>query len=176
MTDEIKLSLALKSKDPKRLETTFNYLFDKYKNLVLFVASSYLKSEEDALDVTQDTFINFINNANYVVNNIKSYLTKTARNLSLNLLKKQQRIVLVDDENELSYLNNLDELNHNDDFISLLRVMKTELDEEEIKIIFMHLIFGYTFNEIAKMIHLNEKTIKTKYYRAIKRINKLGGI
>lgn len=176
MEDELILKLALKSNDPKKLESTFNYFFNKYKNLVIFVSSSYLKNKEDALDVTQDTFVQFIKNSKFVISSVKSYLTKTARNLSLNLLKSKSKVFLSGDEDELNYLNNLNEENHNEDFILLLSSMKNVLSDDDIKIVLMHLVFGYTFLEISKKLNTNEKTINSKYYRALKKVNKLGGI
>ena len=46
------------SKD--KIDEMFNYIYDKYKPLLIFIASKYLNNPFDVMDVVQDTFIEFL--------------------------------------------------------------------------------------------------------------------
>lgn len=51
-----------------------------------------------------------------------------------------------------------------------IRMLFWELTQEERMIIAMHLFAGYTSKEIAKQLHMNENTVRSKESRALKRM------
>ncbi len=51
-----------------------------------------------------------------------------------------------------------------------IRMLFWELPQEERMIIAMHLFAGYTSKEIAKQLHMNENTVRSKESRALKRM------
>lgn len=53
---------------------------------------------------------------------------------------------------------------------AVVRAMFYELTEEERLIISMHLFAGYTSKEIARLLGLNENTVRSKESRALKRL------
>lgn len=53
---------------------------------------------------------------------------------------------------------------------AVVRAMFYELKEEERLIISMHLFAGYTSKEIARLLGLNENTVRSKESRALKRL------
>ena len=53
---------------------------------------------------------------------------------------------------------------------AVMRALFFELSEEERLIISMHLFAGYTGKEIAKMLGLNENTVRSKESRALKKL------
>lgn len=53
---------------------------------------------------------------------------------------------------------------------AVMRALFFELGEEERLIISMHLFAGYTSKEIAKMLGLNENTVRSKESRALKKL------
>ena len=56
----------------------------------------------------------------------------------------------------------------------IIKDLKASLREIEVKIILLHLLEVKTFNEISKIVSMKEKTVKTCYYRALKKIKKGG--
>ena len=172
MTDEQKLFLALHYGGNNEPEATFSYLYDKYKNLLIFIASGYLANDLDIDDAVEEAFINFFSNADKVNSNIKAYLTKTTKNICLNMLKKNKRLVYVEDKS-LDYVNDSNLNLNNQDLKDLISDMEKHLSQEEIKIILMHLLEDITFNNLAIRLNSNERTIKTKYYRALKKYQKV---
>jgi len=53
---------------------------------------------------------------------------------------------------------------------AVMRALFFELGEEERLIISMHLFAGYTSKEIAKLLGLNENTVRSKESRALKKL------
>lgn len=53
---------------------------------------------------------------------------------------------------------------------AVVRAMFYELTEEERLIISMHLFAGYTSKEIARLLGINENTVRSKESRALKRL------
>lgn len=53
---------------------------------------------------------------------------------------------------------------------AVMRVLFFELGEEDRMIISMHLFAGYTSKEIAKLLGLNENTVRSKESRALKKL------
>ena len=54
--------------------------------------------------------------------------------------------------------------------------MKLYLTKEDISIILLHLIDDLKFDEIALKFNQNVKSVKTKYYRALKKYQKMKGV
>lgn len=177
MTDERRLFMAIHSEREGEPEVTFQYLYAKYKPLVRFVVAQYIKNALDIEDITQDTFINFFNHVENIHSSIKTYLTVSAKNSAFNFLKKSSKVTYV----------NVDELScstdtfatydqfANDRFVELINDMKRVVSEESVTIILLHLVEDATFEEIAMKLNQNVKTVKTKYYRALKKYKKMKG-
>ncbi|MCH5172012.1 MAG: sigma-70 family RNA polymerase sigma factor [Erysipelotrichales bacterium] len=176
MTDETRLFRALNSNRIEELDVTFKYFYQKYKPLLIFVTAQYIKSKSDIEDIVQDTFVDFFNNVDKIHTSIKSFLTTSCRNKALDFLKKQKNIDYFDIENiiYLQDLNNVSEANFyvNDNLIQIIEDMDKTLSKEEITIVFLHLIYDFKFQEIALKLKQNTMTIKSKYYRALKKYKK----
>ena len=53
---------------------------------------------------------------------------------------------------------------------AVMRTLFYELGEEDRMIISMHLFAGYTSKEIAKLLKMNENTVRSKESRALKKL------
>lgn len=113
MNEERKLHQVLKTGDKEIINSYFEEIYNKYKGLVCFVIAKYIKNYDDIVDIAQDVFLSFFNNADKVNSSIKYYLTTSAKNKALNYIKKYSRISIVDDK-ELDVIQ--EELNSNDTF------------------------------------------------------------
>ena len=168
MTDERRLEIAVHSVKPDEPKATFQYLYIKYRPLVAFLAARYLRDRADIDDVVQDTFINFFNHAKDVRTSVKSYLTATAKHLAFDLNKKNGKVVSMDD---LPSEKSVDSYS-NAAFEAFIEDMKKILSGEDVQIILLHLVEDLTFGDVAKELGQNERTVKTKYYRALKKYRK----
>ena len=161
MSYEVELISALRSKDKDKIEQVFKNIYEAYFKLVYFCVGNYLDNKEDIEDITSEVFVNFFNHLESINigGSIKYYLTKSAKNMSLNFLKKQNREVKEFDlDNYAKY-----EMPSND----LLYFIKLNLDELEKDIVIAHVLEGYSLRTIAKEKGMNINTIKSKYRRAL---------
>ncbi len=180
MTDEKRLFRAIHSNKKEEPEETFNYIYVKYKPLVTFIVAKYIKNDADIEDIVQNSFIEFFNDVEHLRSTIKSYLTTCSKHNALDFLKKNKRITLVDIDT-LDYL--LDEnpsseqkILANEKYNSLIQELNGVLSKEEVQIILFHLSDDLTFDDIALKLTCNVKTVKTKYYRALKKFRKMKGV
>ena len=166
MTEEKRLKKVLNTGDINHINKVFEEIYNTYKGLIYFIVSKYIKSKDDVLDIVQDVFVDFFNNC-LNVNNIKSYLSIMAKNKALNFLKKNNRIVIVDDKS----IDLLDSKNIYDNYIftDVMKVLKEKLNDIEYQILVLHLLENLTFKDISNKLNVKEPSIKTIYFRCIKK-------
>ena len=155
-------------KSPSRflMESAFNSIYNEYSYLVYYVSLKIVKDKEIARDVTNETFLKFFDKKNYLknVNSVKSYLVTTSKNLSLNYLVSQEKIVLLNED--------IEEESKQDDFESYIAKFKEYLDEEEVDLIIYHLLYDFSFKEIALKNNTTTNAVSSKYRRAIIKVRK----
>lgn len=174
MTDEKRLFRAIRSARPNEPAATFQYLYAKYKPLVFFVAARYLKDRSEIEDVVQETFVRFFGHAKDVRTSVRSYLAASAKNLALTSLRKSERIVYTDESGLPADLSA--EMDFaNDGFEALVSDMRRVLAEKDVQIVLLHLVEDLKFGEIAGKLNENARTVKTRYYRALKKYRKERG-
>lgn len=85
----------------------FEGIYREYRGYVLEVARKYSRNVHDAEDIMQETFIAFYKDMQKKelkgegYRNIKTWLSVTAKNKALNLLRKRDKIVLLEDLSDL---------------------------------------------------------------------------
>lgn len=168
MKYERKLKHALKSNDVIRLHQIFEEIYNEYNKLVYFVIMRYVNNVEDIKDLVQDTFISFYNNLDHDIQNIKYYLTVSAKNKAINFVNKQNKIVF--DEDFIYKAEEVKSINTN--YQSIIEEMKKSLNDQEIEIILLHTIYDLTFLDIAQKFNMNLNTTISIYHRAIKKFRK----
>lgn len=155
-------------KQTKR-DIDFEKIYDEYRPVVAFIAATYLEDKTLVDDVIQEVFLNLFKNFNNV-KNIKSYLSVTTKNTAISFDKQNKRTIIVDTFDSLAY----EEMKNDNDLDFLLTELQEILSNREIDIIICHLIDGLSFKEIAKSLKIKEPTVKTTYYRALKKCKKGG--
>ncbi len=177
MTDEKRLFRAIHSKRKEEPEAIFNYIYRKYKPLVTFIVAQYIKNDADIEDIVQDSFIELFKDVEHLKSTIKSYLTTASKHNALDFLKKNKEISFVDIDT-LDYLFDDSSISEqklfvNEKFNSLIQELNRFLSKEEVQIILLHLVDDLKFDEIALKLKHNVKSVKTKYYRALKKYQKV---
>lgn len=162
---ESKLKKVLNTGNPALINTLFEEIYNKYKGLVFYVVSKYINVKDDILDIVQDVFISFFNNADKINSNIKSYLTVVAKNKALNFINKYNKTSVVDIK-DLDLLIEKDNITYWDNSLSIL---KNNLKDIEYQIIIMHILDDYTFLYISKYLNIKESTVKSIYFRSLKK-------
>ena len=171
MSLEKRLVDALNSKNKIIIEETFKLIYDSYFKLVYFCVGNYVDNKDDVEELVNDVFLNFFNHLNNINVNgsIKYYLTSSAKNSALNFLKKQKRVVVTENIENVGV-----EYKYHDN--DLIDKVKENLTFEESQLVIDHVIVGRSLREIAKENNTNANTLKSKYRRAILKLQKvLGG-
>ncbi len=149
-------------------DDSFNLIFEKYRYLVYYVSYDVLKNEEESKDIVNETFLKMYENRRSFLNEtkLKYFLMVTAKNLAINRYNKLK--------NYLSYSDDIS--GENDSELSLyLEKFKDVLDEEEYKYLVLHIIYEFSFREIAKANKLTTSQVSSKYQRGIKKLRDFYG-
>lgn len=156
----------LKSNDEEKIRYSFNCVYNQYYKLVCFCISQYVKNKQDVEELANDTFISLFNNITNLQEskNLKYYILVTAKNNAINFLKKNEHYTTMPEEQLIN-------IPYHQNFESnmLINRLKAILTQEEIDILINHLIYGYSFKEIAKYENKSINTITSKYRRSIKK-------
>lgn len=166
MTDESLLDKALRSGNKKQLNKCFEHLYNQYKNLIAFNIAKYIPEKEIIQDLVNETYLIFFNNADKVTRNIKNYLIITSKNLTINYLNKNKSTIMLNEEALYDVEKNI---TLNDNIKTLLLDMRQVLSQEEIEIIIYYLYENNSFIDIAAIKKTSSNTIKSKYFRALKK-------
>lgn len=149
-------------------DESFNLIFEKYRYLVYHVAYDVLKNEEESKDIVNETFLRMFKNRKIFMSEskVKYFLMVVAKNLSINRYNQLK--------NYLSYSDDIK--GENDSELSLyLEKFKDVLDEEEYNYLVLHIIYEFSFREIAKANKLTTSQVSSKYQRGIKKLRDFYG-
>lgn len=146
----------------------FDEFYQKTSKQVYFTALAILKDRACAEDILQETFIAFLESIDNVKegDNVFAYLTVIARNKSINEYNKNKRIDFDQDK-----LKNVHAKTDFDDG-SVENILTFIEDDEEREIVVYHVIIGYKFKEIAKIMNKPLGTVLWKYNKVMKNLRK----
>lgn len=136
-------------------------LIEKYKDTVFRAALSVSRNPEDAEDVVQDTFIQYMNSPRQFENeeHIKAWLIRVAINKSRNVVNSfwNRKRVKFDD-----YLENTSFQKPED-----RRLVEAVFSLSEKHRVCIHLYYyeEYSVREIAEILHISEGTVKSRLSR-----------
>ena len=144
--------------------TAFEQLYLKTRRGVYAFLYSYLKNVHDTEDAMQTVYLKvkmYITSYQKGTNG-RAWLLQIAKNHALTLLnqKKEERPVL----EEAKYCSTLSG--------EISDAMQRALSDEEIRIVVLHVLWGYKHREIGKIIGSPTGTVTSKYKRAIEKVRK----
>lgn len=150
----------------------FEEFYRKTERIIYTFALSILKNHDDALDVSQDTYIKIRAAAHLYkpMGKPLAWVFTITRNLAMSKLRsksKSNSVEIENIENDLLFSYVTD---HEDKLVlrSTLKILK----EQEREIILLHAVSGFTHNEIAKSLGIPLSTVLSKYHRGLKKLKK----
>lgn len=149
----------MKSKEySKQLE---EYLLEK-RNAHFRLAYSYVKNDEDAWDILQDAIVKALRaiHKHQYPEYINSWFYRILINACLDFLRKRKRFISIEETDLETAIDHYQDL----DLQQALDNLPTELKT----IIILRYFEDQKIGDIAKMLDLNENTVKTKLYRSLK--------
>lgn len=145
---------------------TFEKLYNKCNKLVYGIAFSILKNKQDAEDIVQIVFtkIYSIDKSKLPSKNEASWIYSMTKNETINLLKKKDTYINLDDIYEIEDSNN--EISKTIDKESYNKLI-SGLSDKEKEIISLKVLADLSFDEIAEVLKTPTGTVKWKYYKSI---------
>lgn len=136
------------------------------KKQLYWLAYSYVKNEQDALDVVQDSIQKAMQNYQQLLNKekLKSWFYRIVINTSLDFLKKFRRVQVTDDETLLYLSSSSEDQYENLDLAGALERLPTKYRE----IVILRYFEDLKIEEVAYILNENSNTIKTRLYKALK--------
>lgn len=152
------------------MDNSILQLYDTYSENVYRLALSYLGSVADAEDVVQNLFLKIIQNSICIpAGNEKAYLLTAAANMCKNQLKSANRRknICFDDEKAgiFEQVYTMEE----GDIVTCMQ----QLPEKYRAVIHLHYYEGYTFQEIAKMLHISKSAVSMRIHRGRDALKKM---
>ncbi len=152
-------------------ETAFLKLFQQYEHDIYRMAYVYVKNKDDALDIVQETAYKSFQKFSSVkdVTLFKTWIIKIAINCSIDLLRKNKKLVYLQVEGTIESSISMKE----DIPLSIsLQDLLDILNEEEKTVVLLKFYQGYTFNEISDFLDMPISTVKSMLYRALEKLRK----
>ena len=147
------------------VQKTEQILIDNYEKYYR-LAYSYTRTQEDALDVVQESAYKAIRDCNKVENPnyISTWIYRIVVNTSIDLLRKRQK-------NE-SIVGKLDEdVSYEDSYSNPdLKAALEQLDESEKTVIVLRYCEDLKLDDIARITDSNLNTVKARLYRGLKKL------
>lgn len=166
-------------------EDEFISLFNQHHKQVYRHAFYLLKNTESAEDMTQETFIKAWQLKNELrLSTVQSWLLKCVQNLCFNELKRRKYQVYPSDQ----FTDIVDNLHHSESVQHVQSPEKVVCNEETKRlvhhaigklppkqrlIIVMRELEGMSYCEISEVIGIPEGTVKSKLYRARKKLRSI---
>ena len=168
-------------------EKTVEQAFIKQNNTLFNFIRSFVPSKEDAEDILQDVFYQFISYANIeLIEKLDSWLFKVAKNKIIDKSRKKrtesftEQILEGFDEEEVFSIEDFlpsigltpEDLFLSDEFNEKFEAAVNELPPEQRDVFLMNEIDGYSFREISELTGLAVNTLLSRKHYAVKQLKK----
>ena len=141
----------------------YNLIVEQYANRVYRYILKNIRDEERANDLVQDSFEKLWRNCRDIsFSNAKSYLFSIAHNTLVDMVRKENRMVVTD-------TSEMPEVSHTRQYSDLKEILDEglkKLPTIQRSVILLRDYEGYSYDEIGEICKLNESQVKVYIYRA----------
>lgn len=137
------------------------------QNTFYRLAYSYVKHQDTALDIVQESIYKALTSVNSLKNPeyIKTWLYRIIVNTSISYIRKNKRIIVTDEVPEVIQYDDV----HFADKLYLYAALD-RLDEKHKTVIVLRYFEDLKIEEIAKITECNVNTVKTRLYAGIRKL------
>lgn len=149
-------------------ETAFTHIYNKFSNRLYAYCLRISDSKQDADDIFQETFTNFINSSKSHVelSNVGAYLIKIARNIELNNKRsKKKRMVNIDDLDIFPISDEKDRYEKKEEMEIISRALDL-LDFNYREVFILRQYHNMDYEEISEITNENINVLRNRYFRA----------
>lgn len=154
----------------------YAYFLDTYGQPVFSLIVRMVNSEEDAEELTQDTFMKAFEHLSSFngKSSFSTWIYRSAYNTALSFLRKKNVEQTVIDDNQWNRISDTqidDALNNeSEEQIEKLQQALTKLTAEERALVTLFYEEEHSIQELAQILNLNEGNIKVKLHRLRKKL------
>lgn len=155
---------------------SFEHFFLIYNTRLIKFCELYVNKKEIAEEIVADVFVSFWNQRIKMleVENLETYIFISVKNRSLNHLRKNAAVQLVEIEDThseiVAYSNPEAEIERKELFFKLDQAIDTL--PQQCKIIFQLVKEdGMKYKEVAEILNISHKTVQTQILRAMKKLS-----
>lgn len=147
----------------KNMAETETILTENYKKYYR-LAYSYMRNEDDALDVVQESAYRAIRDCGKVKNKdyLSTWIYRIVVNTALDLLRKKKKETLTQELPEIPVEDQYQETE--------LRTLLEQLDQKSKTIIILRYFEDLKLEDIADILGDNLNTVKARLYRSLKKL------
>lgn len=149
----------------------------EYESPLIGYAMTILKDLERSRDVVQDTFIRlYKQDVEKVKGGLKTWLYTVCRNRALDVLRKEKRMISVDDEilsQEASHAPAPDAATDNHERIEQLMEILDKLSDNQKEVIMLKFQKGMSYDEISKATGLTSGNVGFLLHNGLKKLREL---
>ena len=149
----------------------FDILINKYYNMLFVIAYKYTRDTFNSEDAVQDTFLKLYraHKGFESEEHIKNWLIRVTINECINIVKKNRKILLIDQE----YINNLPDTSDADEKNEEIWHCVCKLKESYKTIIILYYYDNYSIKEIASILNVSEGNVKMRLSRGREKLRKI---
>jgi len=152
-------------------ENKYSTLINKYKDLIFTLCYRITKDKENAEEAAQDTFIKAYKSLASFKGDSKfsSWLYRIAYNTSLDMVKKNKRQILQNNNIEINDIEDMDstvDILEKTEFTEQIKNSIKKLNNEEAFILTLYYYEELSIKEIAEITNLKANNIKVKIHRS----------
>lgn len=164
-TEVINIKQLVK-KAQKGDERAYIALYQQYEVDIYRMAYVYVKNQEDALDIVQETAYKSFSQIKTLKNpeHFKTWLIRIVINTALSQLRKEKKVVHLNPE----YVETLHSNEKEDASLQIiLKDLIEELNEDEKSVVLLRFYADHTISEISSLLDMPLGTVKTILYRSL---------
>ena len=148
----------------RSLEKIFEKCVIENKESFYRLAYYYVKNHHDAMDVLQESILKGYSNLSKIKdeNAIDKYLSRIIINTAIDFIRKNSKMIFIDDECLKEKTVNFCE---ND-----INYAVDELEPELKSVIVLKYFHGYKISEVAEILCISVSTVKNRMHKALKQL------
>ncbi len=153
----------------------FRKIVEQNERFITKVTVGMLNNTADAEDIAQETFLRFYRMMHQYKgeSSLRTYLTKIAMNLSLNMLKKRKAEAWKNRELSDNWLSDgVDSYKKLDDS-ALIEAALTALPEEFRSVVVLRLVQGFSTKETAGLLDIPQGTVLSRLARGQQKLREI---
>ena len=149
-------------------------VIDQYYTDIFRFCLYMVQAEDDAYDITQETFLKFIKyGTSYQHNNLKGYLLTIARNICFNYFREKKEKLLTCEWEEIDKIPyDRDKLTEVESSVYLTNLLK-ELSQEVREVIILRIYEEMKIKDIAQIMGCSISTTKSRFRLGVKHLKRL---